>query len=331
MVVHSKLEGANCFMVRRIQKVAVIGSGVMGSGIAAHLANCGFETHLFDIVPNSLTAEEEKAGLTLESPAVRNRFVDSAMAKLLKQKPAPLTTKRSLNNIKTGNLEDDLKELSKVDWIIEVVTENLAIKKSLYDKIESVRTPGTIVSSNTSGISIDAMAEGRSEDFQKNFLGTHFFNPPRYLKLLEVIPSKYTDQAVLDYMLAFGEDAIGKGVVLAKDTPNFIGNRVGTYGLMITLQVMREKGYSVGEVDSVTGPLIGRPSSATLRTLDVVGLDTFIHVANNVYDNTTGEEQKVFEVPAYLAKMVENGWLGAKSGQGFFLKKGRDIDRKSVV
>ena len=325
MVVHSKLEGANCFMVRRIQKVAVIGSGVMGSGIAAHLANCGFETHLFDIVPNSLTAEEEKAGLTLESPAVRNRFVDSAMAKLLKQKPAPLTTKRSLNNIKTGNLEDDLKELSKVDWIIEVVTENLAIKRSLYDKIESVRTPGTIVSSNTSGISIDAMAEGRSEDFQKNFLGTHFFNPPRYLKLLEVIPSKYTDQAVLDYMLAFGEDAIGKGVVLAKDTPNFIGNRVGTYGLMITLQVMREKGYSVGEVDSVTGPLIGRPSSATLRTLDVVGLDTFIHVANNVYDNTTGEEQKVFEVPAYLAKMVENGWLGAKSGQGFFLKKGRDI------
>ena len=320
-----KLEGANCFMVRRIQKVAVIGSGVMGSGIAAHLANCGFETHLFDIVPNSLTAEEEKAGLTLASPAVRNRFVDSAMAKLLKQKPAPLTTKRSLNNMKTGNLEDNLNELSNVDWIIEVVTENLAIKKSLYDKIESVRTPGTIVSSNTSGISIDAMAEGRSEDFQKNFLGTHFFNPPRYLKLLEVIPSKYTDQAVIDYILAFGEDEIGKGVVLAKDTPNFIGNRIGTYGLMVTLQVMRDKGYSVGEVDSVTGPLIGRPSSATMRTLDVVGLDTFIHVANNVYEKTTGTEQKVFEVPDYLAEMVDKGWLGAKSGQGFFMKKGKEI------
>ena len=151
------------------------------------------------------------------------------------------------------------------------------------------------------------MAEGRSEDFQKNFLGTHFFNPPRYLKLLEVIPSKYTDQAVIDYILAFGEDEIGKGVVLAKDTPNFIGNRIGTYGLMVTLQVMRDKGYSVGEVDSVTGPLIGRPSSATMRTLDVVGLDTFIHVANNVYEKTTGTEQKVFEVPDYLAKMVDKG------------------------
>lgn len=325
MVIHSNLEGANCFMVRRIQKVAVIGSGVMGSGIAAHLANCGFETQLFDIVPNSLTAEEEKAGLTLESPAVRNRLVNGAMKKLLKQKPAPLTTKHSLSKMTTGNLEDNLKDLAKADWIIEVVTENLAIKKSLYDKIESVRTPGTIVSSNTSGISINAMAEGRSEDFQKNFLGTHFFNPPRYLKLLEVIPAEQTDPAVVDYMLKFGEEAIGKGVVLAKDTPNFIGNRIGTYGLMVTLQVMKEKGYSVGEVDSVTGPLIGRPSSATLRTLDVVGLDTFVHVARNVYDNTTGDEQKVFEVPDYLLKMVENGWLGAKSGQGFFVKKGKEI------
>lgn len=320
-----KLEGANCFMVRRIQKVAVIGSGVMGSGIAAHLANCGFETILFDIVPNQLTADEEKAGLTLESKAVRNRFVDSAMKKLLKQKPAPLTTKRSLAKISTGNLEDDLTKLGEVDWIIEVVTENLAIKQSLFEKVESVRKPGTIVTSNTSGISIDAMAEGRSEDFQKHFLGTHFFNPPRYLKLLEVIPSKYTDPEVLEYILNFGEDEIGKGVVLAKDTPNFIGNRIGTYGLMVTLQVMRDKGFSVGEVDSVTGPLIGRPKSATLRTLDVVGLDTFVHVARNVYDNTTGEEQKVFEVPEYLLKMVENGWLGAKSGQGFFLKKGKEI------
>lgn len=312
-------------MAYHIRKAAVIGSGVMGSGIAAHLANIGIPTLLLDIVPRELTQEEEAKGLTLEVPSVRNRFAAGAVQKLLKQKPAPLTTKKSLNLISIGNLEDDLKRLNEVDWIIEVVVENLDIKKSLYEKIDAVRKPGSIVSSNTSGISINAMAEGRSEDFKKHFLGTHFFNPPRYLKLLEVIPAQDTLPEVVEFMQQFGENRLGKGVVLAKDTPNFVGNRIGTYGLLVTLQVMKEKGYSVGEVDSVTGPLIGRPKSATLRTLDVVGLDTFVHVAKNVYDHTTGEEQKVFEVPEYLQKMVDNGWLGAKSGQGFFLKKGKEI------
>ncbi|MGX9135751.1 3-hydroxyacyl-CoA dehydrogenase NAD-binding domain-containing protein [Rummeliibacillus sp. JY-2-4R] len=312
-------------MTYHIQKAAVLGSGVMGSGIAAHLANIGIPTLLLDIVPKELSKEEEAKGLTLEDSSVRNRFAASALQKLLKQKPAPLTTKKSLNLITVGNLEDDLNKLSDVDWIIEVVTERLDIKQNLFEKVDSVRKQGSIVSSNTSGISINMMTSGRSEDFKKHFLGTHFFNPPRYLKLLEVIPAQGTLPEVVEFMHKFGENRLGKGVVLAKDTPNFIGNRIGTYGLLITLQVMKEKGYSVGEVDSVTGPLIGRPKSATLRTLDVVGLDTFVHVAKNVYDHTTGEEQKVFEVPAYLQKMVENNWLGAKSGQGFFLKKGKEI------
>lgn len=312
-------------MTYRIRKAAVIGSGVMGSGIAAHLANIGIPTVLLDIVPKELLQEEKATGLTLEDSSVRNRFAANAVQKLLKQKPAPLTTKKSLNLMTIGNLEDDLEKLKDVDWIIEVVVENLAIKKNLLEKIDGVRRPGTIVSSNTSGISINAMIEGRSEDLKKHFLGTHFFNPPRYLKLLEVIPAQDTLPELITFMRQFAEERLGKGVVLAKDTPNFVGNRIGTYGLMVTLQVMKEKGYSVGEIDSVTGPLIGRPKSATLRTLDVVGLDTFVHVAKNVYDHTTGDEQKVFEVPEYLQKMVNNGWLGAKSGQGFFLKKGKDI------
>ncbi|WP_146550763.1 3-hydroxyacyl-CoA dehydrogenase/enoyl-CoA hydratase family protein [Rummeliibacillus suwonensis] len=312
-------------MTYRIRKAAVIGSGVMGSGIAAHLANIGIPTVLLDIVPKELLQEEKAKGLTLEDSSVRNRFAANAVQKLLKQKPAPLTTKKSLNLMTIGNLEDDLEKLKDVDWIIEVVVENLAIKKNLLEKIDGVRRPGTIVSSNTSGISINAMIEGRSEDLKKHFLGTHFFNPPRYLKLLEVIPAQDTLPELITFMRQFAEERLGKGVVLAKDTPNFVGNRIGTYGLMVTLQVMKEKGYSVGEIDSVTGPLIGRPKSATLRTLDVVGLDTFVHVAKNVYDHTTGDEQKVFEVPEYLQKMVNNGWLGAKSGQGFFLKKGKDI------
>ncbi|MER2071532.1 MAG: 3-hydroxyacyl-CoA dehydrogenase/enoyl-CoA hydratase family protein, partial [Psychrobacillus sp.] len=297
----------------------------MGSGIAAHLANIGIPTLLLDIVPKEVSKEDEAKGLTLEHPSVRNRFAETAVQKLLKQKPAPLTSKKNLQLITAGNLEDDLEKLKDVDWIIEVVVENLDIKKNLYDKIDAVRKPGTIISSNTSGISINAMVEGRSEDFGKHFLGTHFFNPPRYLKLLEVIPANTTAPEVVEFMQTFGEDVLGKGVVLAKDTPNFIANRIGTYGLLVTLREMQARGYSVGEVDSVTGPLIGRPKSATFRTLDVVGLDTFAHVAKNVYDQTTGEEQKVFEVPAFMQKMLENKWLGAKTGQGFFLKEGKEI------
>ncbi len=312
-------------MAYQIKKAAVLGSGVMGSGIAAHLANIGIPVILLDIVPKELTDEETKKGLTLEDKSVRNKFSTTARQKLLKQKPAPLTTKNNLALIETGNFEDDLEQLKDVDWVIEVVVENLEIKQALYEKIDAVRKPGTIITSNTSGISIEAMKEGRSEDFQKHFLGTHFFNPPRYLKLLEVIPASTTAPEVVEFMTTFGEDILGKGVVIAKDTPNFIANRIGTYGLLVTLQEMEKRGYSIGEVDSVTGTLIGRPKSATFRTLDVVGLDTFMHVAKNVYDQTEGEEQNVFELPNFMKKMIDNGWLGAKTKQGFYLKKGKEI------
>ncbi|RFU67369.1 3-hydroxyacyl-CoA dehydrogenase/enoyl-CoA hydratase family protein [Bacillus sp. V59.32b] len=312
-------------MVRQIRKAAILGSGVMGSGIAAHLANIGIPTLLLDIVPRELTEDEKKKGLTLDDKQVRNRISQSSVQKLLKQKPAPLTAKKNLALIEAGNLEDDIDRLSEVDWVIEVVVENLAVKKQVYEKVDQFRKPGSIVSSNTSGISIEAMAEGRSEDFKKNFLGTHFFNPPRYLKLLEVIPTKNTDPEVLSFMKLFGEDVLGKGVVEAKDTPNFIANRIGTYGLLVTVREMLKGGYSVGEVDSITGPMIGRAKSATFRTLDVVGLDTFAHVARNVYDQVEGAEKDVFEIPGFLQKMIDNGWLGSKSGQGFFLKKGKEI------
>ncbi|WP_297987344.1 3-hydroxyacyl-CoA dehydrogenase/enoyl-CoA hydratase family protein [uncultured Anoxybacillus sp.] len=309
----------------RIKKAAVLGSGVMGSGIAAHLANVGIPTLLLDIVPKELTEEEKAKGWTLEHKQVRNRIVNQAVARLLKQKPAPLMSKANASLIEVGNFEDDFHRLAECDWIIEVVVERLDVKKSVFEKVDAVRKQGSIVSSNTSGISIEAMAEGRSEDFKKHFLGTHFFNPPRYLKLLEIIPTKHTDRAVVAFMKQFGENVLGKGVVLAKDTPNFIANRIGTYGLLVTVREMMKGGYSVGEVDSVTGSLIGRPKSATFRTLDVVGLDTFIHVANNVFEKVEGEEKEAFTVPSFMKTMVEKGWLGSKSGQGFFYKKGKDI------
>ncbi|MEW5322693.1 3-hydroxyacyl-CoA dehydrogenase NAD-binding domain-containing protein [Geobacillus thermoleovorans] len=312
-------------MAKRIRRAAVLGSGVMGSGIAAHLANVGIPTLLLDIVPRELTKEEEAKGWTLEHKQVRNRLANQALERLLKQKPAPLMSKDNIALIETGNFEDDFHRLMEVDWIIEAVVEKLEVKKEVFARVDEVRTPGTIVSSNTSGISIAAMAEGRSDDFKKHFLGTHFFNPPRYLKLLEIIPTEHTDPEVVAYMKTFGEDVLGKGVVMAKDTPNFIANRIGTYGLLVTVREMMQGGYSVGEVDSVTGPLIGRPKSATFRTLDVVGLDTFVHVANNVYENVEGEEKEAFRVPEFMNTMLENGWLGSKSGQGFFVKQGKDI------
>jgi 3-hydroxyacyl-CoA dehydrogenase len=324
MIVHSIYQGGKG-MVKQIKKAAVLGSGVMGSGIAAHLANVGIPTLLLDIVPRELTAEEKAKGLTLEHKEVRNRIVHQALQRLLKQKPAPLMSKENLVLIETGNFEDDFHRLSECDWIIEVVVENLDVKKNIFAKVDEVRKQGSIVSSNTSGISVEAMAEGRSEDFRKHFLGTHFFNPPRYLKLLEVIPTKDTDPEVVAFMKMFGENVLGKGVVFAKDTPNFIANRIGTYGLLVTVREMMKGGYSVGEVDSVTGPLIGRPKSATFRTLDVVGLDTFIYVANNVFEKVEGEEKEIFAVPSFMKTMVEKGWLGSKSGQGFFLKQGKDI------
>jgi 3-hydroxyacyl-CoA dehydrogenase len=325
MSIHSKYLKGETMLNQLIKKAAVLGSGVMGSGIAAHLANIGIPTLLLDIVPRELTDEEKAKGLTLEDKQVRNRISNTSIQKLLKQKPAPLAVKKNLALIEAGNLEDDLIRLKDVDWVIEVVVENLTVKQQVFEKVDQYRKQGSIISSNTSGISVEAMVEGRSEDFKKHFLGTHFFNPPRYLKLLEVIPTQYTAPEVLSFMKTFGEDVLGKGVVVAKDTPNFIANRIGTYGLLITVQEMLKGGYSVGEIDSITGPLVGRPSSATFRTLDVVGLDTFAHVAGNVYEKVEGKEKEVFEVPAFMKKMLENGWLGSKSGQGFFLKKGKEI------
>ncbi|MBU8906626.1 3-hydroxyacyl-CoA dehydrogenase/enoyl-CoA hydratase family protein [Desertibacillus haloalkaliphilus] len=316
-------------MSGKIRKAAVLGSGVMGSGIAAHLANVGIPSLLLDIVPRELTEAEKAKGLTLQDPQVRNRLSATAKQKLLKQKPAPLTVNDNIDMIEVGNLEDDLHRLGEVDWIVEVVVENLDIKQKVFAQVEEYRKQGTIVSSNTSGISIEAMAEGRSDDFKEHFLGIHFFNPPRYLKLLEIIPTAHTKPDILSFMKTFAEDTLGKGVVEAKDTPNFIANRIGTYGLLVSAREMIEGNYSVGEVDSITGPMIGRPKSATFRTLDVVGLDTFLHVANNVYEQVDGKEKEIFNPPAFMKEMAEKGWIGSKAGQGFFVKqkteKGKEI------
>lgn len=306
-------------MERKIRKAAVIGSGVMGAGIAAHLANVGIPTYLLDIVPTELTVDESKKGLTLESPAVRNRIAQTGRERLLKEKPAPLAVKENIRLITVGNLEDHLAYLGDADWIIEVVVEKLEVKKRVFAMVEAHRKPGSIVSSNTSGISVNAMVEGRSPEFAAHFLGTHFFNPPRYLKLLEIIPSAATSPEIVSFMMQFGENVLGKGTVLCKDTVNFIANRIGTYGMQVTLHEMLRLGLTVDEVDALTGPVIGRPKSATFRTFDVVGLDTYAHVATNVRQNSKEpEDQQMFELPAFLQKLVENRWLGQKTGQGFY-------------
>ncbi|MET3292693.1 UNVERIFIED_CONTAM: 3-hydroxyacyl-CoA dehydrogenase [Brevibacillus sp. OAP136] len=306
-------------MERKIRKAAVIGSGVMGAGIAAHLANVGIPTYLLDIVPTELTPDETKIGLTLASPAVRNRIAQTGKERLLKEKPAPLAVKENLQLITVGNLEDHLSYLGEADWIIEVVVEKLDVKKHVFALVEAHRKPGSIVSSNTSGISVNAMVEGRSAEFASHFLGTHFFNPPRYLKLLEIIPSDATSPEIVSFMMQFGENVLGKGTVLCKDTVNFIANRIGTYGMQVTLHEMLRLGLTVDEVDALTGPVIGRPKSATFRTFDVVGLDTYAHVATNVRQNSKEpEDQKMFELPAFLQQLVANRWLGQKTGQGFY-------------
>lgn len=313
-----------------IKKAAVIGAGVMGAAIAGHLANAGVHTILLDIVPRDLTDKEKAKGLTLTDKVVRNRLAQTGKERLFKEKPSPLFHKKVADRIETGNLEDDLNRLGEVDWVIEAVVENLKVKQDLFTQIEEVWKPGTVVSSNTSGISIREMVQGRSPEFRSHFLGTHFFNPPRYMKLLEIIPTEDTDQEIVSRMQSFSETVLGKGVVHAKDTPNFIANRIGVYGLAITFQKMLEENLGPDEVDAVTGRAMGRPKSATFRTLDLVGLDTFVHVSDNVRENVTDpEEKKAFEVPQLLKEMVEKGWLGSKSGQGFFKKvkgeKGSEI------
>ncbi|MGB0979188.1 MAG: 3-hydroxyacyl-CoA dehydrogenase family protein, partial [Croceimicrobium sp.] len=291
-------------MKKTIQHATVIGSGIMGSQIACHLANIGVRVLLLDIVPRELNEKESKAGLSLESKAVRNRIVNESLSKAVKMNPAPLFDKAYASRISTGNLEDDLQEISKTDWIIEVVVERLDIKQSLFEKVEQHRKPGTFISSNTSGIPISLMLEGRSEDFQKHFLGTHFFNPPRYLELLEIIPTPKTDSAVVDFFMHYGDRYLGKTTVLCKDTPAFIANRVGIFAIMDLFHKVQDMGLSVEDVDKLTGPLIGRPKSATFRTADVVGLDTLIHVANGLAHAVPHDEEKdKFKLPTFLQKM----------------------------
>ena len=316
---------------RRINKVAVIGSGIMGSGIACHFANIGVEVLLLDIIPFEINEKEKAKGLTLENKVVRNRIVNDSLSSSIKSRPAPLYHKNFSSRITTGNLEDDIHKVKEVDWIIEVVVERLDIKQQVFENIEKHRTPGTLITSNTSGIPIKFMNEGRSDDFQKHFCGTHFFNPPRYLNLFEIIPGPSTSQEVLDFLNDYGEQFLGKTSVIAKDTPAFIGNRIGIYGIQSLFHLVNDLGLTVEEVDKLTGPVIGRPKSATFRTVDVVGLDTLVHVANGLYENLPNDEElEVFKLPDFINTMIKNKWLGSKTGQGFY-KKVKNDDGSSEI
>lgn len=308
-------------MKRSIRKVAVLGSGIMGSRIACHFANIGVDVLLLDIAPNELSEDEKKKGLALDHPAVKNRIVNTAFEATLKANPASLFSKKFASRVKLGNFTDDMSKIKDYDWTIEVVVENLDIKKKVYTEVEKYRKPGTLITSNTSGIPIHLMAEGRSEDFQKHFAGTHFFNPPRYLKLLEIIPTTKTDPEITKFLLHYGDLFLGKTTVLCKDTPAFIGNRVGVWGLLKVIDSMRKYDLNVDEIDKLTGPVIGRPKSATFRTSDVVGLDTLVKVANNLYAGLPNDEgREMFKLPDTVNKLEQNKWLGDKTGQGFYKK-----------
>lgn len=299
---------------RIIRKVAVLGSGVMGSRIACHFAGAGLQVLLLDMLAKG--AEEST------KPGERNKLVNDALQAALKSNPSPVFTKEVAKRISTGNFTDNMKDIGSYDWVIEVVVERLDIKQQIFTEVEKYRKPGTLITSNTSGIPIHLMAEGRSEDFKKHFCGTHFFNPPRYLRLLEIIPTPYTDPAVIDFLLHYGDLQLGKTTVLAKDTPAFIANRIGVYGIMAIFGLVEKMKLSIDEVDALTGPIIGRPKSATFRTADVVGIDTLVKVAKGVADNCPDDEQRAaFTIPAWLDKMVANNWLGDKTGQGFFSKR----------
>jgi len=318
-------------MKRPIKKVAVIGSGIMGSGIACHFANIGVEVLLLDIVPFELNDIEKAKGLTLNDKVVRNRMVNNSLKATLKSKPSPIYNQKFAERITTGNLEDDIHKIKDVDWIMEVVVERLDIKQQVFEKVEKHRKPGTLITSNTSGIPIQFMNEGRSEDFQQHFAVTHFFNPPRYLKLFEVVPGPNCKQEVTDFLMNYGEKFLGKTSVLAKDTPAFIGNRIGIFGIMSLFHQVKELGLTVEEVDKLTGPVIGRPKSATFRTVDVVGLDTLVHVANGIYKNCPEDEaHELFKLPDFIDTMMENNWLGSKTKQGFY-KKIVENGKKSIL
>ncbi len=300
-------------MKRSIKKVAILGSGVMGSRIACHFAGIGVNVLLLDMVPKEATESTK--------PQERNKLVNDALQAALKSNPSPVYTKATAKKITTGNFDDNLQDIAGVDWIIEVVVERLDIKQMMYEKIEKYRKPGTLVTSNTSGIPIHLMAEGRSEDFKKHFCGSHFFNPPRYLRLLEIIPTPHTSPEVVDFLMEYGDVFLGKTTVHCKDTPAFIANRIGVFSIMLIFNSMEKLGLTIDEIEALTGPIIGRPKSATFRTADVVGIDTLVKVAKGVADNCPNDEaHHIFNIPTWLEKMLANNWLGDKTGQGFFKK-----------
>jgi 3-hydroxyacyl-CoA dehydrogenase len=300
-------------MKRTIKKVAILGSGVMGSRIACHFAGAGLQVLLLDMVPKEAIDSSDKP--------VRNKLVNDALQAAIKSNPSPVYTKDTIKRISTGNFIDNMKDIAGYDWIIEVVVERLDIKRNIFDQVEQFRKPGSLITSNTSGIPIYMMAEGRSDDFKKHFCGTHFFNPPRYLRLLEIIPTAFTSPEVIDFLMEYGSLQLGKTTVLCKDTPAFIANRIGVYGIMSIFRLVEKLGLTIDEVDALTGPVIGRPKSATFRTADVVGIDTLVKVAKGVADNCPDDEQReVFNIPSWVEKMVDNNWLGDKTGQGFFKK-----------
>jgi len=302
-------------MDRKIKKAGVLGAGVMGATIAAQLANVGIETVLLDIVPPKFTEEDEKKGLTPDNKAFRNKLSQNGVETALKARPASFYVPENAKLISTGNMEDDLERLKDVDWIIEVVVERLDIKKIVFEKLEPLMTPGTIISSNTSGISAEAMCEGRSADFRKHFAITHFFNPPRYMKLLEIVPGPDTLPEVIEILAEACEKVVGKGIVYAKDTPNFVANRIGVYSMLTVIRTMMDLGLTLEAVDQLTGPVVGHPKSASFRTADLVGLDTL---------------REMFKPPTFIQQMTEKGLLGEKTKQGFY-KKTKDSEGKKAI
>lgn len=319
-------------MKRIIKKIAVLGSGVMGSRIACHFAGIGVPVLLLDRTPSELNETEKAKNLSLDHSSVRNRIVNEALAAAVKSNPSPVYTADVVTKISTGNFTDNLKDLGGYDWIIEVVVERLDIKMSLFTEVEKYRKPGTLITSNTSGIPIHLMTEGRSDDFKKHFCGTHFFNPPRYLRLLEIIPTADTDPEVVEFLLHYGDLYLGKTTVLCKDSPAFIANRVGVFSIMTIFGLMDKLGLNIDQVEALTGPVIGRPKSATFRTADVVGIDTLVKVAKGVYDNCPEDEARnTFIVPPWLDKMIAENRLGDKTGQGFFSKRKNEKGEKEIL
>jgi 3-hydroxyacyl-CoA dehydrogenase len=322
----------NRFASKTIKKVAVLGSGVMGSRIACHFANVGVQVLLLDIVPRELTEKEAAKGLSLEHPAVRNRLVNDALTAAIKGKPAPLYDKDSAKLIETGNFDDDFAKIADCDWVLEAVVERLDIKQKVFEQVEAHRKPGSIITSNTSGIPIHMMAKGRSEDFQKNFAGTHFFNPPRYLRLFEVIPHRGTDPQLVDFLMHYGDLYLGKKTVRCKDTPAFIANRVGVFAMAKIFQLVGEMGLTIEEVDKLTGPATGKPKTGTFRLSDLVGLDTTVKVLQGIKQNCPNDEANhIFEAPDYVEKMVEKKWLGDKTRQGFYQKTKDEKGNRKIL